>query len=31
LVMANNVPDNVRDQERRLMELIVQKILPAIR
>jgi CubicO group peptidase (beta-lactamase class C family) len=30
LVMGNNVPANVRDQERRLMELVVQKILPAI-
>lgn len=30
LVMGNNVPSNVRDQERRLMELVVQKVLPAI-
>ncbi|RVU33257.1 class C beta-lactamase-related serine hydrolase [Rheinheimera riviphila] len=30
LVMGYNVPSNVRDQERRLMELVVQKILPAI-
>ena len=30
LVMGHNVPSNVRDQERRLMELVVQKILPAI-
>lgn len=30
LVLGNNVPSNLRDQERRLMELVVQKILPAI-
>lgn len=30
LVMGNNVPANVQDQERRLMELVVQKILPAV-
>lgn len=30
LVMGNNVPSNVQDQERRLMELVVQKIIPAI-
>ncbi len=30
LVLGNNVPDNLPDQERRLMELVVQKILPAI-
>jgi CubicO group peptidase (beta-lactamase class C family) len=30
LVMGNNNPSNLRDQERRLMELVVQKILPAI-
>ncbi|MBU1438780.1 MAG: hypothetical protein KKF79_15610, partial [Gammaproteobacteria bacterium] len=30
LVMGNNVPQNLQDQERRLMELVVQKILPAL-